>query len=248
MASLESGFGTSTFDFSGGKSPAFEEDLQYGSTVAQSSVSIRLGFIRKVYGILASQLLFTTVMAAIFMHHEPTKNFVQQSPQLMFVGLILSIVLIIALGVKRKDAPTNMYLLAAFTFCEAYTIGTVVTFYDQAIVLQAFILTMATVVALTVYTFQSKKDYSTWGAGLFSMLWILILGGLMQIFFRSELMELGLAIAGAFLFAGFIIFDTHMMMHKLSPEEYILAAINLYLDIINLFLEILRILNSAKRN
>ena len=43
MASLESGFGTSTFDFSGGKSPAFEEDLQYGSTVAQSSVSIRLG-------------------------------------------------------------------------------------------------------------------------------------------------------------------------------------------------------------
>lgn len=39
-----------------------------------------------------------------------------------------------------------------------------VTFYDQVIVLQAFGLTMATVVALTVYTFQSNRDYSTWAA------------------------------------------------------------------------------------
>ena len=60
-------------------------------------------------------------------------------------------------------------------------------------------------------------------------------------------MEFGLSVAGALLFSGFIVFDTHMLIHKLSPEEYILAAINLYLDIINLFLEILKILNSAKK-
>lgn len=56
------------------------------------------------------------------------------------------------------------------------------------------------------------------------------------------------AIAGALLFSAFIVFDTHMLMHKLSPEEYVLASINLYLDIINLFIEILRILDAMKKH
>ena len=69
-----------------------------------------------------------------------------------------------------------------------------------------------------------------------------------QFFFHSETFELVYAIAGALLFSAFIVFDTHMLMHKLSPEEYILASINLYLDMINLFIEILRILNSLKKS
>jgi len=57
-----------------------------------------------------------------------------------------------------------------------------------------------------------------------------------------EVMDKLIAVGGAILFSLFIVFDTHMMMHKLSPEEYMLAAINLYLDILNLFLHILRLL------
>jgi len=60
------------------------------------------------------------------------------------------------------------------------------------------------------------------------------------------MMDLGIAIAGAVLFSLFIIYDTHMVMHKVSAEEYIHASINLYLDIINLFLHILRILGDRK--
>ena len=69
-----------------------------------------------------------------------------------------------------------------------------------------------------------------------------------QFFFHSETFELVYAIAGALLFSAFIVFDTHMLMHKLSPEEYILASINLYLDMINLFIEILRILDAMKKH
>lgn len=67
-----------------------------------------------------------------------------------------------------------------------------------------------------------------------------------QIFINSKEFEFVISLGGALLFSGFIIFDTHMIMHKLSPEEYILASVNLYLDIINLFLYILRILEAAK--
>lgn len=218
-----------------------------GDTVAMSPMTVRLGFIRKVYAILSMQLFLTVVVSAFCMYNEKVHNFVRASPNMLMVGMIMSIGLIIALGVKRRESPTNMYLLFAFTAVEAYTIGTIVTFYDQVIVIEAFVLTMATVVALTVYTFQTKKDYSTSSALLFSLLWILILGGIMQLFIQSEIMELALAVFGAILFAGFIVVDTHMLLHKLSPEEYILASINLYLDIINLFLHILRILNASKK-
>lgn len=77
---------------------------------------------------------------------------------------------------------------------------------------------------------------------------ILIVGGLLQIFIpHSDMLELVIAIGGAIVFSLFLIYDIHMIMHKLSPEEYIMASINLYLDLINLFLYILRILNSAHK-
>jgi len=218
------------------------------ATVAQSHLQVRLGFIRKVYGILSAQLMLTTVTAAIFMFTEPIRNFVHQSPGMLLIGTILSLGLIIALMIKRKETPTNFYLLGAFTLCEAYTIGTVVTFFDQFVVLEAFLLTAGTTIALTVYTFQSKKDFSLWGAGLFNILWVLLMAGFVQILIPSEILHVGIAILGAIVFSCFIVFDTHLLIHKLSPEEYIVAAINLYLDIINLFLEILKILDAMKRN
>ncbi len=64
----------------------------------------------------------------------------------------------------------------------------------------------------------------------------------------SAALEFVLSIGGAVVFCGFIIFDTHLIMHKLSPEEYIMAAVNLYLDFINLFVYILRIMQAARKN
>jgi protein lifeguard len=68
-----------------------------------------------------------------------------------------------------------------------------------------------------------------------------------QVFFpHSEVLDRGIAAGGAILFSLFIIFDTHMIMHKVSPEEYIHASVALYLDIINLFLHLLRLLGERK--
>lgn len=61
-------------------------------------------------------------------------------------------------------------------------------------------------------------------------------------------MEFVVSVGGALLFCGFILFDTHLIMHKLSPEEYVMASVNLYLDFINLFIYILRILQHFRRD
>jgi FtsH-binding integral membrane protein len=237
-------FGQSV-DHASGKG-SIVDDFMYGSNVASSHVYIRLGFLRKVYGILSVQLLFTTIISVGFLTIEPLKNLAETNQWIVMLFAIASIVLIFAMAFKSQEYPINYILLGAFTFCESFLVGTVVTYYKVGSVIEAFALTCAVTVALTVYTFQSKRDFSSWGAGLFAALWVLILLSFMQLFFQGEIVERGIAGAGAILFSLFIIFDTHMIMNRVSPEEYIHASITLYLDIINLFLHILRAMGERK--
>ena len=91
---------------------------------------------------------------------------------------------LIALIIKRHDTPTNYYLLATFvshssrhevfpvlpllvqTVMESLSLGAVVMYFDLDLVIKAFVITVAVFLALTVYTMQSKYDFSTWGARL----------------------------------------------------------------------------------
>lgn len=226
---------------------SIKDDFMYGSNVAQSNIYIRMGFLRKVYGILTAQLLLTTVFASISMFTPIVRFYINENEWLLTVAFLLSIILLLALMVKRRETPLNYILLTAFTTIEAYTVGVVVTYYDQLAVFQAFVITLCVTVALTLYTLQSKRDFSAWRAGLFSVLWIFVIAGILQIFLRSTQLELLMSIGGAILFSMFIVYDTHMLMHRHSPEEYILATIELYLDILNLFLVILRMIGHARK-
>ena len=84
---------------------------------------------------------------------------------------------------------------------------------------------------------------------LFGALWILIIFGFMSAFFPySSTVELVYGIVAALIFSGYILVDTQLVMRHFHVEEEIAAAISLYLDVINLFLAILRILNSQQNN
>ncbi|NWZ91433.1 LFG4 protein, partial [Nesospiza acunhae] len=227
---------------------SIEDDFNYGSNVASASVHIRMAFLRKVYSILSVQVLLTTVTSAIFLYSTGVQTFVHERPTLLLISGFGSLAVIVALTLYRHQHPVNLYLLFGFSsLIDRLLFLFIVSFYDVSIVLQAFILTTAVFLGLTAYTLQSKRDFSKFGAGLFACLWILIISGFLRLFFYSETIELVFAAAGALLFCGFIIYDTHLLMHKLSPEEYILAAINLYLDIINLFLHLLRFLEAFNK-
>lgn len=224
------------------------DDFCYNNNVSKANVYVRLGFLRKVYGILSIQLLATTVIAAFGMFTPAVKLYISQNHWMVGGAFFMSMALLLALMVKRRETPTNYFLLMGFTLVQAFTVAVVVSFYDQMAVLQAFLLTLGVTGGLTLYTFQSKRDFSTWGAGLYAFLMVLLMGSLLQFFLTSSHLEFVLSLGGAVLFSFFIIFDTHMLMHRVSPEEYILATIELYLDIINLFLHILRIIGETRRN
>ena len=139
-----------------------------------------------------------------------------------------------------------MYLLVAFTLTESYSIGVICSFYDSMIVLQAAILTFAVFIGLTFFTLQSKYDFSGMQPFLFSSLFIIIFASFVQIFLPfSRMTDLFMAIFIAIVFCGYIIFDTYMIFERMCPEEYIMASVELYLDVLNLFVSILRILSDS---
>uniref|UniRef100_A0A3Q0RFU8 Transmembrane BAX inhibitor motif containing 4 n=1 Tax=Amphilophus citrinellus TaxID=61819 RepID=A0A3Q0RFU8_AMPCI len=206
---------------------SIEDDFNYGTNVATASVQIRMDFLRKVYTLLSLQVILTTATSAVFMFSQTIREFILASPAVVLVSSLLSLALLLALAVYRHQHPANLYLL--FTFVSFF-----LTFYEYSTILQALFLTCAVFTGLTAYTFQSKRDF--------------MVGLLKRFFFHSDSTDLLLAGAGALVFCGFIIYDTSLLMKQLSPEEHILASINLYLDIVNLFLHILRVLDSMKKH
>jgi protein lifeguard len=150
---------------------------------------------------------------------------------------------------KRKSYPTNMLFLSAFTLLEAYSISVITSFYESRIVIQALILTLGIFAFLTLFACQSKYDFTSWMPYLFGALWILIIFGFMAMFFpHGKTIELVYGVVAALIFSGYILVDTQLVMRHYHVEEEIAASISLYLDILNLFLAILRILNSQSNN
>ena len=101
---------------------------------------------------------------------------------------------------------------------------------------------------LTLFAMQSRVEWSFLGAGLYGSLYLLIVAGLLGLLLRSDLLMTLYALAGSLIFCIYIIYDTYLITRKLGYDDYIVAAIELYLDILNLFVHILQLFVSASRN
>ncbi|CBY02429.1 hypothetical protein IAQ61_007019 [Plenodomus lingam] len=225
------------------------DDFKFGGVVAEATLDIRMAFIRKVYAILTVQLLATAAVSFVAMTSATFKHWIQTNEWMMWVSMLGTFVFLGLTFWKRKSYPTNLLFLAGFTAMEAYCVSLIVSFTDSKIVLEAVIFTLGIFVALSLFACQTKYDFSAWQPYLFGMIWVVILFGFMNAFFPyNSKVELGYGIVCALIFSGYILFDTQMIMRHYHVEEEIAAAISLYLDILNLFLAILRILNSQQNN
>jgi FtsH-binding integral membrane protein len=143
-----------------------------------------------------------------------------------------------------------LIVLLLFTACEAVLVGTISAMYDTQVVLIAAVMTVGITACLTLYALQTKRDFTAAGGILFSLLFALIAAGILSIFFHSKVVNIAISGIGAAVFACYIVFDVQLMMgggqYSIEPDEYVFAAINIYLDIINLFLYLLRLLQEIQ--
>jgi len=224
-------------------------DFKFGGSVSEATIDIRMAFVRKVYAILTVQLLATALLSSVSFFSNSYKQWIQTNQWMMWISLFGAIGFLLLTFRKRKSYPANLVFLSGFTALEAYSVSVITSFYDSRIVLEALIFTLGIFVALTLFACQTKYDFTHWMPYLFGALWVLILFGFMAAFFPANSgVELGYGVIASLIFSAYILVDTQLVMRHYHVEEEIAAAVSLYLDVINLFLSILRILNSQQNS
>lgn len=225
------------------------DDFKYRGAVSGANINIRMAFIRKVYAILTVQLAATAILSSVSFFNPSVRFWIQTNAWMMWLSIFGSLGFLLLTLWKQKSYPANLLLLGGFTAFEAYSIAVVTSFYDAPVVIEAVLITLGIFLALTLFACQTKYDFMSWQPWLFGLLTGSIMFGLVSMFFpRNSTVELVYSGGIALLFSAYILVDTQLVMKRFEVEEEIGAAITLYLDIINLFLAILRILNSQSDN
>ena len=220
----------------------------------------RRKFIQRVFICVFLQLFLNFVCVIIAYFTPEVSNFVSSdygiSLLYIFCGILIFMTfLIFCFESLIKKHPTNLYYYSAYSVCTSYLITTVCVVTDPQIVLLAMIGTLIITLSLTLFAMQTKVDYTPCGAVMFMFLIILMFGGLISSFLpHLKLFKLGMCLLGLFVFSFYIIIDVQMIVggahirFQFEESDYILAALCLYLDIINLFLRMIELLQYCKDN
>ena len=213
--------------------------LGRGVTAAASvSITERLVFIKKVYSLLALSMLTAAVGA--YLGSGPLFLLVAPNMMLFF---ILQIGLIFFASFAARKPGLNIIALFSFTTVSGLTLGPLLARVGPTIAAEAFALTAITFVCLSAYVVYSKKDFSFMSGFLMTGLIVLVIGGLLNMFFiQSGMMHFVMSGASVLLFSGFILYDTSNILRYYGTDEHVSATLALYLDVLNLFIALLSIL------
>jgi len=247
-----------TSSFWGSSYDSYKKNESFVPNFAFNKGTIRAKFIQKVFMIVAAQLTVTLGFVALFTFHQGAFFYANNNQWMISLAMIsvLGLTLLMSFSqTARRQAPMNLILLAAYTVSQGFLVGLLSSFYRVDEVIYAIGITCAIVFGLTIYASSSKTDFTMKRGMMFSMIMALSIGSLVGIFYRGEFFNFVLAVGGAGVFSMYIIYDLQMIMGdrklNISPEEYIFAALNLYVDIIRIFMELLKILrylNEASAN
>ena len=217
--------------------------------------SIRQSFAKKVYSLLSLQLLTTVLIATVIYRQDI--QWVSNNMWLMVLSMIGSFGLIITLMFKPslgRTVPGNYAFLATFTVFESVLVGFATSVYSVESVLWAVALTGGIFTVLTILALTVNIDLTGWLPYLTLFLFGLIFMGLVLMFFPSSTGRAAYSVMGALVMGCYILVDTQMIFRgskdakfSYTIDDYVYAAIAVYLDIINLFLQILSLLGERRQ-
>jgi len=196
----------------------------------------RISFLGKTYGMLALCIAAGSIGAYMSMGLA----FPYEHPWMMLFVMIGGIFAVQAL---RHVKGLNLVALLGFGAITGMAIAPLVGMVaakSPSLVTQAFMTTAVAFVALTAYTFISKRDFSFLKGFIWTGLIAMIVLGLSNyFFFESPALALTLSGVGVLLFSAFILYDTSNILRTYPNDEYVSAALTLYLDVFLLFQHLL---------
>ena len=234
----------------------------YPSTVSHSEV--RASFMRQVYTWMTGGLLITALVAS-YLSTNPDIVIELITNKVLFYGIIIAQVgLVIGMSAAMNRitpaVATGIYLLyAALT---GVTFSTLFLIYTRDSIANVFLTTACGFAGLSLLGFTTKRDLGPVGAFCGMALFGLIGWGILSLFFPSmmgDTSQIVYSVAGLLIFAGLTAYDTQKLKEMVLPagtgydamaiqhKAAIFGALTLYLDFINLFLNLLRLMGDRRR-
>lgn len=229
-------------------------------SVKQTQVQVRVNaFIRSVYNWMAIGLALTGLVA-LYVSNTPALVKLIFGNQILFFGLIiaeLALVFIISARVHRMQSSTATALFVLYSALNGATLAFIFLIYTRASIASTFFVCAATFIACSIYGWTTKRDLTSMGGFMMMGLIGIIIASLVNLFIRSSAMHMIISYIGVLVFIGLTAYDTQHLktMAVTQPADVgasavrkgaILGALKLYLDFINLFLMLLRILGNRE--
>lgn len=208
----------------------------------------RATLVRRTYTLVFVSILVTMVGSTYALSNVALMQAVAAHP---FLTMACAFVPLLAAQWARTQFPLNIAMVLLFTFAMGVMVAPVLYVYNArqpGIIVQAAALTVGAFGILTLYAFVSRRDFSAWGSFLIVGLWVLIGTSLLNIFFHSAAAELWIASVAILIFSGLLVFDTWRLRNVFGPDDYVTAAVQIYLDLLNMFMAILRVLGGGRRD
>ena len=210
----------------------------------------RATLVRRTYALVFASILVTILGAAFAVTQPALFTAVGRHPFITFICALVPLWMAMR---HHRSFPRNLAFTFLFTFIEGIWLSPLLVLYDRmqpGILGQAGLLTMSTFAVLSLYAVMSRRDFSAWGGFFIIGLWVLIATSVLNLFFRNPTASLWLAAGTIFVFGGLLVFDTWRIVRSgaYGEDDYVPAAVQIYLDLLNIFLAILQLLGGNRRS
>ena len=197
--------------------------------------------IRNTYMLLSMTLLFSALTAGLSL-----------AMRLPHPGMIITLVGyfgLLFLTTKLRNSGWGIVSVFALTGFMGYTLGPIIGYYLRLpnggqTVMMAMAGTAVIFLTLSGYALTTRKNFSFMSGFLMVGILVAFLAGLAAIFFQIPALSLTVSAAFVLLMSGFILFETSNMVHG-GETNYVMATVNLYVTIFNLFTSLLQLLGFA---
>jgi FtsH-binding integral membrane protein len=222
--------------------------FSYAPAVQVRSGAERATLVRRTYGLVFLSILVTILGVAFAMTQQAVLAASAQHPIIMTICLFIPLVMAQR---SAREFPKNIILTFLFTFVEGIFIAPFLYVAERTapgVVSQAAVLTFAAFGVLSLYALLSRRDFSAWGSFFMVGLVVLLVASLINMFVASATAGLWIAAVGVLIFSGLLVFDTWRLLRSgvYGQDDYVLATVAIYLDLLNMFLFILSLLTGGR--
>ncbi|MBY4959682.1 Bax inhibitor-1/YccA family protein [Streptococcus suis] len=215
-------------------------------------------FFGKIYGVVAMGIGLSALVSflAVTVFQSLLLSLLSVGSIIMMLIMIGQIALVVsASAMAAKNSPMALPMFLAYSVTNGITISMILMFYTSETVVLAFVSAALMFVIMAVIGMTTKKDLSGMAQALRAALWGIIIASVINIFLRSSGLSFMMSIISVLVFSGLIAYDNQRIRNvfeqtggNVGQGWVVSMALQLYLDFINLFLNLLRIFGGLSRD